>query len=166
MGSSWKRGSSHSKAVAGQERAGCLITLVQGCHVLGKMQDLMKQDFLGTTETRGTEASSAAQSIQETGPEGKEFFDVHCKERETATKSRESHTLPSCVWFAGTQEAKKRFRLRANLEERCQEATGRRQLIYQLLYFCSETECIMRTFSFSLLLFVCPFFKVTSSSLH
>lgn len=124
MGCSWKHGSSHSKAVAGQERAGCLFTLVQGCYILGKMQDLMKQDFLGTTETHGTEAASAAQSIQETGPEGKEFFYVHCKERETSTKSREPHTLPSCVWFVVTQEAKKRFRLRANLEERI----ARRQL--------------------------------------
>lgn len=52
-------------AVARQEREGGLFTFVQGCYVLGKMQDLTKQDFLGATETHGRKALSAAQSIQE-----------------------------------------------------------------------------------------------------
>lgn len=57
----------------GWDREGCLFTSVQGYYVLGKMQDLMKQDFLGATEPPGRKASSAAQSSQETGPERKEF---------------------------------------------------------------------------------------------
>jgi len=105
MGSScsWQWRSSHSKAVAGQEGEGCLSTSVQGCYVLGKVQDLMKQDFPRATETHGRKALSAAQSIQETGPGGRHSTSsilvfccrfVHSKDGESAEKSRESHVWP------------------------------------------------------------------------
>lgn len=50
-----KCGSPHSKAVA----------FFQGCCVLGKMQNLKHQDFLGATETHGSAAQSSLETVQE-----------------------------------------------------------------------------------------------------
>lgn len=47
--------------MAGQEREVCLFTFAQGCYILGEMQDLMKEDFLGAPETERRKAECSTE---------------------------------------------------------------------------------------------------------
>lgn len=147
----------------GWDREGCLFTSVQGYYVLGKMQDLMKQDFLGATEPPGRKALSAALSSQQTGPERKEFnwqhflccqF-VHCKDGETAKKSREITHVAKVRHIGGLLRLKERFRPRASLEERI----ARRQPAGGSLFISYSISILYQNVRFLLflLLFACFF---------
>lgn len=104
--------------MARQEREVCLFTFAQGCYILGEMQDLMKEDFLGAPETERRKAEcSTEQPGGRSRREGIQQAGLSIAKTGRTAVNCTHQQAEARVWLAVTQ-AKERFRMRASLEER------------------------------------------------